>query len=151
MDHAETESLLFRFIDRYSKKPDWNSLTEEERVIELVLAFELQVCNGGLGQFFVNPSGDRWEATLIALKRIGATKIAAMLEKALNIFPNGQPSSDQMTRCGQLVAAGPAADKLLRELTDEYYGLSKSSPSQDSYVRMGAFLVDCGLIQRSSQ
>ncbi len=151
MDRAETEALLFRFVGRYSKKPDSTSLTEEERVIELVLAFELQVCNGGFDQFLVNPSGDRWHPTLVALKRIGATKIVTMLEKALTIFPNGQPSMDQMTRCGQLVVAGPAADKLLQELTDEYYGLWKSSPDQDSYARMGAFLLECGLIQCGSQ
>lgn len=41
------------------------------------------------GQFFVNPAGDKWSATLVALKRIVRPKLRLYSKKLCPSFPTG--------------------------------------------------------------
>jgi len=99
------------------------------------------VTNGGIEQFFVNSSGDRWRDTLRGIKAVGASRLAGLFEEALTVFPGSTPSEDQATRCEQLAAAGPKGEKLLDKLTTEYYDLQAASPEHCLYQRLTAFAI----------
>jgi Domain of unknown function (DUF4375) len=62
-----------------------------ENVVLLVNAFEGEVNNGGIDQFFFNSGGDYFSETLSALEIIGATKMADILRKACTRFPEANP------------------------------------------------------------
>jgi len=117
------------------------SLSELQRTILLVYALELEVCNGGIHQYFINPAGDRWKETLVALKQMGATRISQILQKALTVFPRSSPSTDHLTRDRQLRAIGREGEALLEQLTNEYYGLYRECPEQDAYRIISEFLL----------
>lgn len=63
----------------------------------LCILFEGEVDNGGISQFFFNSSGDLYEETFAALKKI-KPKEAEIFECALNCFPNGKPPKDRDRR-----------------------------------------------------
>ncbi len=74
------------------------SLSEKQRAIVLVGALYYQIQNGGLHQFYCNPTGDRSEETVAVLKSIGTKKLANALEAANALFPGGAPSKDADAR-----------------------------------------------------
>ena len=96
--------------------------------------------NGGLHQFFVNPAGNEWQETLVALEQIGACRIKKIFESAIAVFPSSCPSTDQMARGKQLDDAGATAVATLDRLDEEYMALYRSHPEEDSYARMAEFL-----------
>jgi hypothetical protein len=151
LDQSQIDKAVFDFIGSIRLSADWSSLSEAQRTIALVYAMECEVCNGGIHQFFVNPSGDKWAETVDALRRIGASKITNIFGRALAVFPKSQPSPDHLVRGAQLAAAGERAHKLLEELTDEYYALYEIDPGQDLYARMAAFLIEQGLSRAVSE
>ena len=63
-----------------------------------------EIVNGGMSQFFSNSSGNRAHETLAALRTIGATLCAELLEKALTLFPEGVAPVDRAKRCELLFA-----------------------------------------------
>jgi hypothetical protein len=48
-----------------------------------------EVCNGGFDQFFWNSTGMIWPYALQGFRLVGANSYAALLEKALSVFPGG--------------------------------------------------------------
>jgi hypothetical protein len=124
------ESRLDEYLASVDKKIEaaggntWSCLSEPELVTITAYFLALEISNGGIEQFFVNPTGDRWRETLSAIKTVGATKLASLFEEALSVFPDCAPSEDQVTRCAQLAAAGQPAIDLLSRLTSEYYNRS---------------------------
>ncbi len=124
------ESVLYEYLASIDKKIEeaggntWDCLSEPELVAITAYLLALEITNGGIEQFFVNPCGDRWRETLRAIKTVGATKLTSLFERALSVFPDSAPSEDQMTRCTQLAAAGQPAIDLLSRLTSEYYDRS---------------------------
>jgi hypothetical protein len=135
------EEYFHAWIATIPPRSTWEELSELQRTILLVYALELEVFNGGIHQFFGNPAGDKWKETTEALKRMRATRIGQILERALTVFPHGAPSADHLTRAEQFRAIGPEAEALLRRLTDEYYGLYHVCPEQDAYRIMSEFLL----------
>jgi len=132
------DQIVRDYLDRIE---NWQSLSDAELTASLVYAFELEVCNGGFHQFFLNPSGDKWEETLRAIKTIEALRIAAMFEKALTVFPEQKPSKDHRQRERELKAAGVDAETKLWELDGEYYALHKAFPDEDSYAKLAAYIA----------
>lgn len=141
MTPEAAEKHLHDWIAGIPSSAEWESLSGLEQTLLLVYALELEVCNGGIHQYFINPAGDRWKETLRALERIEATRIAQILKKALTVFPQASPSTDHLTRDRQLRSISPEAEALLERLTDEYYGLHRECPEQDSYRKMSEFLL----------
>ena len=101
----------------------------------------MELSNGGLGQFFVNPNGDRWKETLHALQAVGALRLAVLFEEALTVFPNNTPSTVQETRSRQLATGGKAAADLLERLTNEYHVLQAESVNDCLYKKLTAFAI----------
>src|SRR5438034_442431 len=65
------------------------ALDERERTLFLVWSFTSEVDNGGFEQFFFNSGGGYAPETVDALERIGAPDVAALLERAIDLFPHG--------------------------------------------------------------
>jgi uncharacterized protein DUF4375 len=141
------ERKLDEYLQGVNKKivagngKDWDCLSDAERTTITAYLFALEVSNGGIEQFFVNPCGDRWRETLEAIKTVGASKLAHLFEQALTVFPNSTPSENQMTRLDQLETAGREAADLLWRLTGEYYDLQAKSAKHCLYQRLTAFAI----------
>jgi len=84
-------SLLYR-IDL---KPNYESFTHTERIIREVWFLFGEVGNGGFDQYFSNGDGDCAKIALSGLKEIGADDAASVMSRAMSIFPNGDPFSDE--------------------------------------------------------
>lgn len=59
---------------------------------------EREVNNGGFWQYFMNSSGEFAHETLLSLKEIGAVKTAEVLQKAIDLFPEGNVPKDREIR-----------------------------------------------------
>jgi len=80
------DSLVVAFeqaIDQKAQHGGVQSLTDEERVVLAVEAFEREVNNGGYDQFFVNSSREFAPTIVGALKRIGCKLTAAITQRAI--------------------------------------------------------------------
>jgi hypothetical protein len=75
-----------------------SSLTEAEKRLCAVYELEGQVGNGGFDQYFFNSSGGNAEMALVGLKDMGAADAAAILERAMAVFPGGKPPTDRKSR-----------------------------------------------------
>jgi hypothetical protein len=141
------ERRLDEYLTQIDKKidvgggEDWNCLSDAERTTITAYVLALEVSNGGIEQFFLNPSGDRWRDTLRAVKAVGAFRLAGLFEQALTVFPANTPSENQATRCDQLEAAGKQASDLLWRLTGEYYDLQARSAEDCLYQLLTAFAI----------
>lgn len=95
-----------------------DGLNEAERLVFLALAFEYEVDNGGVAQFFESDSGNLAAETAAALRVIGCEAEAATVLRGVAMFPAPYPRDaderlDRMQR-----ARGKLGEKLDR-LTDE--------------------------------
>src|SRR5438309_1282787 len=61
-------------------------LSPPERATITAYFLALEISNGGIEQFFINPAGDRWRETRNALKTVGAVRLAGMFDEALSVF-----------------------------------------------------------------
>jgi hypothetical protein len=130
---------------------NWDCLSPTERTVITAYFFEMEFSNGEMEQFFINPSGDRWRETLVALQTIGATRIAELFERALTAFPNGTPSDDQLTRCHQYEAAGENARRLMHEVSDGWYEILERYPNEDFYQTLIAYIKNNGTSGREGK
>jgi len=81
-----------------------------------------EVNNGGHHQFFYNSTGMVWQHALDGFTLLGAEKHKAILQQAIELFPNAQPSTDRQLRYEQLEAID--SDKL-DPLDDQLYDLTE--------------------------
>lgn len=84
-----TDSLVVAFDQALAQKAfrvGVESLTDEERMILAVEAFENQVNNGGYHQFFGNSSREYASVIVNALREIGCPVTAGITERALEVL-----------------------------------------------------------------
>jgi hypothetical protein len=103
-------------------KHGFSRLTEPERTFLCVWNLEAEVNNGGFSQFFANSAGDHASATPSALRTVGASEMAALVERAMEPFGPAGPPADRAER-GRTMEALPASalqvwENLDREFTD---------------------------------
>jgi hypothetical protein len=134
------EDRLHEWIATIPRDVPLEALTTAQQTVALIYTFELEVSNGGLEQFFTNPSGDHWPETLRALQLVGAEKIVAIVTRALRLFPKSTPSIDQLTRVKQVTLGGASVRRKLQKLTDEYYELPHAQPDEDAYRQMARYV-----------
>lgn len=91
------------------------------RTLWHVGCFEGEVVNGGISQFFSNSSGNWAQESLAGLREIGAALCVQLLEKALNLFPDGVAPADRQKRCELLFAFEDRNSQLLEELSQAFY------------------------------
>src|ERR1700735_4186074 len=80
-----------------------------------------EVNTGGFDQYFFNDAGKMAPNALHALKMIGATKTAGILQRTISMFPNSVVPADQKQRrelmCDSLT---PEDGDLLEQLDKEF-------------------------------
>ena len=115
-------------LDEKVQAEGYEALPRNEQMHYLVGYFYTQVLNGGVGQYFFNPSGPTSPQLVQALKDMGAVKLAALLAPVVQQFPDGQPPEAMEARAACMDAMGDedfweALDEKVTALVD-----SKDSP-----------------------
>jgi hypothetical protein len=73
---------------------DVRDLDVRRRTLFLVCVFDGEVENGGLLQWFTNPTGELVAETCEAFAHIGRNDLVALIGAALALFPDGLPYID---------------------------------------------------------
>lgn len=114
--------LLDATLERLAKVA-WVGLTEPERNLVALRAFEGELQNGALHQFFANSSGEHALQAVRGLRAIGAEQAALLLAEAVSLFPGGVVPLVQAPRRAALDSLAPHAiarmDRLSGQLLDE--------------------------------
>ncbi len=97
-----------------------NSLTEPQKNFFLNQIFEMEINNGGISQYFFN-SGQYAHHTLDALKAIGASRTAEILQVAINRFPEGIVPYDDAEREDMLENIEDENEDVWEPLEDIFY------------------------------
>jgi hypothetical protein len=97
------------------------ALSPAERVFLYVWNLEAEVNNGGFEQFYLNSAGDNAIDTPAALREIGATAAAAIVEAANSVFSSPGPPSDRDARTKALERLGTPATDALNALDARFY------------------------------
>jgi hypothetical protein len=94
-------------------------LSPTEQAFVLIWNLEVDVNNGGFKQYFFNSDLDP-NAVPHALRAVGADRAAAIVERALALFPNGAPPSECFARQKVLEGLDPDCD-LFESLDQEFF------------------------------
>ncbi len=78
------------FIDQFSK------LNEKQKVLFASHWTQSEIMNGGLGQFFSNPTGILAPEAVWAFEKLGLPKCAVVLSKAMKFFGPEYPRSQSI-------------------------------------------------------
>jgi hypothetical protein len=92
-----------------------------ERTVYFVYQYLAEVQNGGVHQFFFNPSGDHAPEIVTALREIGVPEQASLLEEGIAMFPQTYPTDIDVRR--RLYLSSPQPTELedrLDALTDRF-------------------------------
>jgi hypothetical protein len=112
----------------------FSGLGESERILFFAWQFVCEVNNGGIHQFFVNPSGEFSYETLWALEKAPMPLAAALLRRALAAFPD--PAKVHDLRAQQVRQLPPCVQfELFDELTGAFY-----DSSEDPYRSLAEFV-----------
>jgi hypothetical protein len=115
MSYPEDFDYLF-----ISEKAEFICLPRPTRVAYCLHRLEAEVNNGGLHQFFTNPTGEYVRETIEALTDIGASKTCNLLKRAVQIcFPGGYPSDASTYEAS--VADFDDVSELLEPLDAEFF------------------------------
>jgi hypothetical protein len=90
----EREDLIVMEIDNYLNKKsnygeEMGKLNSSQKTLVIIGNLEREINNGGFNQFYWNSSGNYANETVESLKKIGAEKLAEIVNKANSEFPNG--------------------------------------------------------------
>ena len=141
------ESLVYQHLQRIDQKimlgsEAYEDLSKSARMFTSAYTFELEVSNGGLEQYFANPSGNEWKEVHEAFVAMQSRRILNIFERALSLFPENQPSSEQNERLKQMTAFSKRQVNLLDTLTGEYYSLYQEEPLEDFYQLAANYIND---------
>lgn len=104
----------------------WETLTAPQQHYCAVFLYDVEVCNGGHAQFFVNSSGDLWQSALEGLVAMEASEKSAILSAAVQLFGIDGPSTDNDTRHEQIAGFSTKADDSLSSLDTRYFESEES-------------------------
>ena len=95
---------LFTEFERVSAQygSNWTKLSERDQTLLVVWELEAEVNNGGFEQYFFNSAGDLARDAPSALRRIGASKMADVVEAANATFGPKGPPANREARQSQL-------------------------------------------------
>ena len=121
-DQTEAEMKIDDYLNRKSSFGDnMEKLTTPEKNFLFVENLLREVNNGGFNQWFFNSSGDHAHETLIALKNIGAIKMADIVEKAISFWPGAKVPKDELARRDILEEISDTADPEWNKLDNMFY------------------------------
>lgn len=99
---------------------DQDVLSKQQRFYVAVLTCDGEINNGGLAQYFVNSSGDRWQECLAGYAAMGFRERLSVLREAVALFGDSGPSPDRNTRQKQLSKLYRRNDKIFDALDSSY-------------------------------
>jgi hypothetical protein len=115
---VKIDSLLSEFCDHGD---EIEKLTHPQKIFFFNQSFEKEINNGGFSQYFLNSSGDFATETIESLKLIGAHQTAAILQRAVDEFPNGHVPKNRRERIALLEDIEEAASKVWQMLEQKFY------------------------------
>jgi hypothetical protein len=83
--------------------------------------FQAEVRNGGVSQYFFNPSGKRWPLALEAFNALGAKSCSEIMRSAVAFLGPEGSSADQGSRIRTYAAISDNQEKTLDELSGRFY------------------------------
>ena len=99
---------------------DYGTLPELHRLILGIDTLEREVNNGGFLQYFSNTQGRQAPDLAEALQKIGAPKTAALVQRALTVFP-GPPASDWQAWAQSITKMETEHSGFLNALDSKFY------------------------------
>jgi len=115
-------ALVWR-INQKSEARGEGSLTDTERKLSAVSLLEAEVANGGFDQYFTNSAGNDAEVALAGLNAMGATGKAAIMERAMAVFPGGKPPAERSKRQKVMQQIEEKSESVWEKCDNEYYKL----------------------------
>jgi hypothetical protein len=113
-------------IDRISPmafERGMSALSPAERSVLLVWSYPAAINDGGHASFFYNSYGEHAHETVQALHEVGAPEYAAILNRAIDLFPARQIPRGTEERNASLDSLPEAAHQAMETLDDEFYVL----------------------------
>jgi hypothetical protein len=101
-------------------------LTDPERKLLSAFWVEAEVNNGGFDQYFFNSAGDNADVALAGLKEMGAAGAAALLERAMAVFPDGKPPKDRSKRQEVMQQIAAQSKPVWGKCDSEFYKLREN-------------------------
>ena len=95
-------------------------LNDAQRVVFFITELDTIVAMEGLIAYYDCPAGQYAGDIVTALKRIGATKSAALIRDANSLFPNSIPPRDQHARRDALGLFNEATIKMIKKNSEEF-------------------------------
>src|SRR5438093_490965 len=120
----EDSKILGALNYRIGQKPE-TRITETERRLVAVHWLHGEVHNGGFDQYFFNSAGNDSKAALEGLREMGAPAAAALLERAMGVFPGGQPPLDRQERQQVMDKVRTQSKSVWHQCDDEFYELKE--------------------------
>lgn len=116
-------------------------LTKGQAAVECIRVLDAEVHNGGIYQYFWNPSGNQTDRLAEALRLVGARPYLDLLKRVCQIFPEGVVPPDSKQR-QKLLKKVPV--ERTEKLFDEHFFRLRSapSPSQQLETRVDAYIRD---------
>jgi hypothetical protein len=115
-------------------KHGFRALSDAERVFLCVWNLEAEINNGGFAQFFDNSAGDHATETPAALRRVGATEMAALVERAMTPFGPSGPPADRDERWKAIAALPESARESWSDLDGAFYELPSAEAGLREFV-----------------
>lgn len=103
------------------KTGGFQSLPRAVQHVIASVAFEAEVNNGGLSQYFFNSSGDHWPVALEAFREMGCPTCAGILEQAAHILGPAGTSQDRAKRIKAYARLSDKNEQPLDELSSRFY------------------------------
>jgi uncharacterized protein DUF4375 len=101
---------------------EFDALSVPESVFRAVWELEAEVNNGGFHQYFFNSSGKLARFALSALRAVGASQTAGILELAISVIGTDVQWSNDAARQERLVALPDEAVEELDDLDHAFFG-----------------------------
>ncbi len=112
---------LGEYLWRRETERGFQNLNKPTRVALACLAFDAEVCNGGLAQSYANLYGVHARIALEGFRTIGATEAARILEESMRLFGPDGPSEDEAALVKQLSNLPESAFEAMEPLNSAYY------------------------------
>jgi len=103
LDEDDLDLFASDLMDHLLRREE---LSEPESVVFRLLMLNVEVMNGGLEQYYLNAAGNDAGALAAALRAVGASRRAAIVERANALFGAGGPATEMSERRTQIRSFG---------------------------------------------
>ena len=117
---SEFATILNERLPACANDDDVRNLSESDKTVFLIMYFDCQVVNGGIEQWFRNPTGAFTHETLAALDRVGADVTAGIVRELHTMFSGVDISQDYEERNMQFDVLPDKSKNRLQDLSDIY-------------------------------